>query len=74
MININGNPIEAAFEAHNRVQRRGEKFEAELGDRINQLFPRCQPSTTSSQSKVAKSKKDLNTNKTLIKFQKKPKN
>jgi hypothetical protein len=62
VININGNPIEAAFEAHTRIQRRGEKFEAELGDRINQLFPRCQPSTTSSQPKGSKSKKDLNTN------------
>ena len=39
VININGNPIEAAFEA--QIQKRGERFEAELGGRINQIFPRC---------------------------------
>ena len=61
VININGNPIEAAFEAQIKIQKRSEEFEAELGDRINQLFPRCPPSAVSSQSKGSKEKKSSNT-------------
>ena len=65
MININGNPIDAAFEA--QIQKRGEQFEARLGGekRINQLFPRCPPPTSSSSSAAKgkpKSKKNSNTN------------
>ena len=54
VININGNPIEAAYEAQIKIQKRSEEFEAELGDRINQLFPRCPPSAVLSQSKGSK--------------------
>ena len=61
VININGNPIEAAFEAQIKIQKRSEKFEAELGDRIHQLFPRCPPSTITSQSRGSKDKKSSNT-------------
>ena len=61
VININGNPIEAAFEAQIKIQKRSEQFEAELGDRINQLFPRCPPSTITSQSRGSKDKRGSNT-------------
>ena len=61
VININGNPIEAAFEAQLKIQKRSEEFEAELGDRINQIFPRCPPSAVSSESKGSKEKKKSNT-------------
>ena len=61
VININGNPIEAAYEAQIKIQKRSEEFEAELGDRINQLFPRCPPSAVLSQSKGSKEKKNSNT-------------
>ena len=60
VININGNPIEAAFEA--QIQKRGERFEAELGGRINQIFPRCPAPSAVLQPKVSKTKKNVNTN------------
>ena len=65
VININGNPIDAAFEA--QIQKRGEQFEARLGGekRINQLFPRCPPPTSTSSSAAKgkpKSKKNSNAN------------
>ena len=66
VININGNPIEAAFEA--QLQKRSNEFKSDLGDRISQIFPRCPPPSSSSHSKGKRlksktaSETNLNTN------------
>ena len=63
VININGNPIEAAFEA----QRQSKKDRAiDPNDHIDKIFPRCQPPDASAQSKGSKgektTRKNINTN------------